>query len=99
MENIESSEDALQRLKAFWLEKLKAAELNVKLAQDRLQAVIENLQPGDLNVAEGLSPFRQASQAEVEALREYDRVLRILRDLAEHDRIPDEPASGGDQEQ
>ena len=45
MGNTESNEDALQRLKAVWLERLRAAELNLKLAQDRLQTAIENLQP------------------------------------------------------
>ena len=90
MGNIESDEEAFQRGKALWLDRLKTAELNLKLAQVHLHDAIANLRAGDLSVADELSPFREASKAEVDALRNYEHVLRIVRGLVEDGKIPDE---------
>ena len=99
MDDKRPNRPSTQQLKAIWMNRLRAAELDLKLAQDRLQDARANLKPGDLSVSDALSAHRQASQAEVQALSEYERVLRIVRDLEEHGKIPesDSSASSGDE--
>ena len=92
MDHVEDADKI--RLTALWHNRLQEAELKLRLAQEHLHDAIANLNPRDGE--EGLSAFRQVSQAELEALREYERILRIFCDLVEHDKVPDE--RGGDQE-
>jgi hypothetical protein len=73
--------DSRGRSTAIWRNRVEAAGLRLSVAQNKLRAIQDDLQTGKSASVECLLDYQAGLHTEIEALREYARVLRIYRDL------------------
>ena len=77
-------------LKELWRQRLKDAELRLVFARDYLKYIQREVPLGEIRNADGEYAYQQAYRAEIRALGEFKRVLRIYTDLLVHGKLPDE---------
>jgi len=78
-------------LEERWRQRVKEARLRVTFARNWVNEVHRDLPSPDIPAADGDFALQRAVRAENDALREYNRLLRIFTDMVVDGIIPDEP--------
>lgn len=71
-----------------WRQRLKDAKTRHTFAENFAKEVVDDFRSGGISETTEMFACRKAIRAEVFALREYARVLRIVTDLALNGKVP-----------
>lgn len=71
-----------------WRQHLKDAKMRYAFAKNYAKEVMEDFRSGGISATTEMFACQKAIRAEVFALREYDRALRIVTDLALNGKVP-----------
>ena len=77
-------------LEELWQQRLKDARLRLAFSRQYLKEVRRDFpSSGRIHGADGAFAYKHALDAEVSAMANYRRVLRIFTDLVMHGKIPE----------
>jgi len=85
-------------IEKLWRGRLQDAKLRLDFARSYLKEVQRDFQSGEIPSADGSYAHQKALRAEIAALAEYQRVLRVVTDLLVNGIIPgaeDSPGRSG----
>ena len=82
-----------------WRQRLYDAKLRLEFARSFVKEVSADCASGAIPAADGWLAYRQALATERDALAEFVRIAKILKNLVLHDAIPDEDRDQGTKSQ